>query len=347
MVTRDKIIGMFLGVGVGDGLGRPLEGMTHEEVSSTFGRITTYIVPDGWPAGRKIGGSDDSQLTLAVAEGLLASGGKTDMNSQVQAHINAFNESTQGWGRTTHQAVRKLTLGLPWRVAGVRGSSSNGAIMKLAPTALLLVECVPGSEEFIRDLISMTHQSSMAVSAGFAHATGLAYCLQVDPCKFDPAEFVQVVVNASEIGRNYFTETLTEDDLTERLVLCRDYTDWPPGRCVAEMQNGGNYVYDALPYSLMFFLRQPKSIQSLFEVVSAGGDTDTNGSVVGSLLGALNGTAVFPAHLVHELDAADRLVDTADRLTDSVSDDVSRLRRPVLAANAGQARGRSSGHPAQ
>jgi ADP-ribosylglycohydrolase len=66
----------------------------------------------------------------------------------------------------------------------------------------------------------------------------------------------------------------------------------------------------------MFFLRQPKSVEALYDVVSAGGDTDTNGSVAGSLLGALDGTAVFPAHLVEELEAVDRLVKTANRLCD-------------------------------
>jgi ADP-ribosylglycohydrolase len=64
----------------------------------------------------------------------------------------------------------------------------------------------------------------------------------------------------------------------------------------------------------MFFLRQPKSVEALYDVVSAGGDTDTNGSVAGSLLGALNSTAVFPTHLIEELEGADRLVRTANRL---------------------------------
>jgi ADP-ribosylglycohydrolase len=74
------------------------------------------------------------------------------------------------------------------------------------------------------------------------------------------------------------------------------------------------YVYCSLPFSYMFFLRNFTSIESLYEVVSQGGDADTNASMVGALLGALNGISIFPDHLVDELEAKDQLVDAANRL---------------------------------
>jgi len=321
MTTRDKVWGMLLGVGVGDALGRPVEGWTCEDVRCTFGRIEKYIVPEGWPADRKAGTTtDDCQLSIAVADGLLASGGKLEMDAQVQAHINAYNESVQGWGPTTFGVARRLVQGVPWRQAGARGGriigTGTGAVMKLSATALLLVQRVPGAVRFIANLVSMTHQTSVAVSAGLAHVSGLSYCLQVEPAKFDAAEFVRVVVEASKRGRRYFPDTLTEENITERFGLCHDFAEWPPERCVAEMQNGRNHVYHSLPFTYLFFLRQPKSVESLYDVVSAGGDTDTNGSMAGSLLGALNGKAVFPTHHMEELEGGDRLVRTANRLCD-------------------------------
>lgn len=291
----------------------------HEDVCSTFGRITRYIVADSLPDGRKVGlCTDDGQLSLAVAEGLLLSGGKPDMAAQIEAHIEAFHESTQGWGPTTYGAVRRLTQGVPWQLAGARGGRisgiGNGCPMKISAASILLVQDMPEAVEFIGNLCSMTHQTSVAVSAGFAHAFGLAYCLQANPYTFNAADFVKVVVNASGMGRNYFADTLNEDDITERLALCHDYADWPPERCMAEMQNGHSYVYCSLPFSYMFFLRNPTSIESLYDVVSNSFDSDTNGSMVGALLGAVNGTSIFPDHLVQNLDAADRLIDTANRL---------------------------------
>lgn len=321
MTTRDKVVAMLLGTGIGDGLGRVVEGWTHEDVRSSYGRITNYIVPEGWPVGRKAGiCTDDEQITRAVAEGLLSSGGKPDMDAQVQAHVRAFQESTQGWGPTTYGAVRRLTQGVPWRLAGARGGRisgvGNGCPMRISPASLLLVQGKSGAIDFITSLCSMTHQTSVAVSAGLAHAFGLAYCLQVEPVTFNAADFVKVVIDASKLGKNYFADTLTEDDITERLALCHHYTDWPPARCMAEMENGRSYVYCSLPFSYMLFLRNPRSIESLYDVVSSSVDSDTNGSMVGALLGAVNGSGIFPNHLVDGLEAAERLVETANRLCD-------------------------------
>lgn len=319
MMTRDKVRGMLLGVGIGDALGHFCEGWSHEDVRRAYGRITSYIVPDGWPTGRCFGGSDDTLLTLAVADGLLRAGGRLDMDAQVQAHVNAFHVSTQGWGPSTFGAVKQLSQGVPWRMAGQRGGRisgmGNGCPMRVSPTSLLLVQNVPGAANLIAEYCSMTHQTSLAVSAGLAHATGLAYCLQSDPATFNPGEFVQIVVNASRKGRAYFPETLNEDDITERLALCGNYAHYPPERCNAEF-SGHCYVFCSLPFTYMLFLRSPRSVESLYEVVSQGQDADTNGSMCAALLGALNGTAVFPDHLVEELEAAGRLVETANRLCD-------------------------------
>jgi len=320
MTIRDKVVGMFVGVSIGDSLGRYCEGWAFEEVRSTFGRIESYIVPNGWPAGRKKGTTtDDTQLTLAVAQGLLASGGRPDIGAQVEAHVRAFHESTHGWGPTTYGAVKRLSQGVPWNLAGARGGRitglGNGCPMRISPAALLLVQGISGATEFIGSLCSMTHQTSVAVSAGLAQAFGLAYCLKTDAATFNPGEFVEVVVNASRIGRAYFPDTLTDDDITERLALCDQYADYPPDRCNAEI-GGRSYVYCSLPFTYMFFLRNPTSVESLYDVASQGNDADTNASMAASLLGGLNGTAVFPTHLAEELEAVDRLVKTANRLCD-------------------------------
>ena len=313
MTTRDRVPGTLLGVGIGDALGSCCEGMDYQSVKTTYGKVEKYIVQNGLLEGRKPGiGTDDTSLTLVVAKGLLLSGGEPDMDAQVQAHVGAYEDS-YGWGKTTWEVVRRLRLGVPWQTAGAT-NAGNGCAMKIAPAALLLHRDVPGAAHFIADLCSMTHRTSMAVSAGLAQAFALAYCLRSGPNYFDAAEFVRVAVSASHRGRDCFPETLTGDDITDRLALCADYAVWPPERCVVEMENGRGYVYCSMPFSYMFFLRNPRSIETLYQVVSAGGDTDTNGSMVGALLGALNGIDIFPVHLVEELEARDELVDVANRL---------------------------------
>ena len=69
----------------------------------------------------------------------------------------------------------------------------------------------------------------------------------------------------------------------------------------------------------MFFVRNPLSIDALFDVVSAGGDTDTNGSMIGALLGALHGTAILPAHLVDGLQDREAIIEVADQFFEKLS----------------------------
>mgnify|MGYP001607376832 FL=1 len=80
---------------------------------------------------------------------------------------------------------------------------------------------------------------------------------------------------------------------------------------------GTCYVYNSLPFTYAFFFRNPTSIETLYDVVNSGGDTDTNGSMCGALLGALNGTAIFPQHLVDGLVGKEKILDVAERFCDA------------------------------
>jgi ADP-ribosylglycohydrolase len=108
------------------------------------------------------------------------------------------------------------------------------------------------------------------------------------------------VEGASKYGEKILPETLGEDRLTDRLHTI----DQPLTSDQIALNYGGGscYVYNSLPFSYAFFLRNPNSIETLYDVVSAGGDTDSNGSIVGSLLGALHGTSIFPKYLTDALD---------------------------------------------
>ena len=63
-------------------------------------------------------------------------------------------------------------------------------------------------------------------------------------------------------------------------------------------------------------MKNPQGIDSLYDCVSAGGDTDSNGSMLASLLGALHGTTIFPKHLVDGLLSREAVFDVANRFCD-------------------------------
>ena len=82
-------------------------------------------------------------------------------------------------------------------------------------------------------------------------------------------------------------------------------------QAIEAFDGGQCFAASSLPLSYYFFLKDPQSIESLYATVAAGGDTDTNAALVGSLLGTLHGKDFFPEHLVNRLLNCDMVVHSA------------------------------------
>ena len=96
------------------------------------------------------------------------------------------------------------------------------------------------------------------------------------------------------------------------LALLSRHAEYPPERIIKELR-GTPYAFESVPFTLMFFCRNPLTIDALYDVASSGGDTDTKGSMIGAPLGALNGTAIFPPHLVDGLQDREVVLAVADQ----------------------------------
>lgn len=322
MTLKEKIRGMFLGIGIGDAFGMPFESKPYEMVKKVKKR-------ENYRSGRwkrKGSWTDDTQLTIAVSKALLDS---TDFNMDAIAvqHIAAYKDTVGGWGSTTKEAVKRLSEGVGWSKSGdFQGKENrglgNGIPMKAAPLAayFALTGQYNNFAKNLVDFTAMTHQTSIAVSSCFAHVVALLDCLDKTPQTFETKILLKKIVRASEIGRSYFPETL-KDDLTDRLKgLVPLYENpkllYDDEHLVNEFGGGSCYVYNSLPLSYAFFIRSPFKIQSMIDVAYVGGDADTNASFVGGMLGALNGEQIFPDHLKDNLDKKEDILSLANLLHD-------------------------------
>lgn len=324
-MNKNQIRGMFLGTGIGDGLGMAVETFSPEKITEKYGveRVTEYLVPTGhkWFDGRKAGTTtDDAQLTLAVAEGLIENG--FDMETQARKHVEAYQASTAGWGGTTRAAVRNLLNGATWDKSGVEGRG-NGVAMKIAPAVAymaglteqypeLKIASLQAGMTFIRNLTIMTHATEMAVCSTAGLVAAFYKCLKGDICT--PG----YILAFAEKAKQWHNFGVDGDDVVERFKLLSKHEEYDTARLIAEFGGGSCYAYNSVPFSLMFFLNGPETIETLYDVVSAGGDADTNGAIVGALLGALNGEEIFPQHLIDGLDQADKILEVADRFCDKL-----------------------------
>lgn len=317
---KDRVNGMFLGVAIGDALGMPVETFSAEKIKETYGRVTEYHRPDNhkWFDGEEAGTTtDDTQLTIAVAEGLIEGG--LDIVIHARKHVEAFHAGTHGWGRATKESIRNMANGVSWDVASLRKGVGNGVAMKIAPLGAYF--CRMKSEEeyknvfdFAFNISLMTHGTNIAAASGLVQTMGVWSQF----CNDTPEETLNtLIVSASKIDDRILYDP-TADDLSTRFkelkLLLKERPSGPSDEEIIESFDEGTcYCYNSLPFAYAFFLRNPDGIEALYDVVSAGGDTDTNGAIVGALLGARHGASIFPAHLIDGMQKKDQILGLAER----------------------------------
>ncbi|WP_119731054.1 ADP-ribosylglycohydrolase family protein [Thermomonospora amylolytica] len=159
--------GCLFGLAYGDALGAPTEFMSMEQIRRHYGDMGPDDLP-GTPARV----TDDTQMTIAVAEGLLSALEHPPFIPDLvlprwrRHFIDWFHdpENTRAPGNTCLRACRSLDDGVPWVKATVHGSKGCGANMRVAPVGL-----VPGLTDEQR---AGAAQLQAALTHG--HPTGLA-----------------------------------------------------------------------------------------------------------------------------------------------------------------------------
>lgn len=326
--TKDQIAGMFLGVAIGDALFMPAENLSIEEKNQRYrGRITSYLRPDGhkWFDGRQAGTwTDDTQLTLLIAESLIENQG-INMDDLAKRHVACrTKEGDLGFGPTTRSALNKLERGVHWSMSGKSDNPKhgfgNGLPMKVSPIGALRAslyweeQWVEYRSKFIDDIVNlslMTHYRRMAIDSALSHVFAINLCLNNN---FTVENFIQEILKWSDFLTFSEIKPYT-DRLTQRFNQLKElnYGTLTDEQIIEMFNEGTSYVYNSLPFSYAFFLRNPRSIETLYDVGNSGGDTDTNASIVGGLLGALNGASIFPSHLIEGLWQKERILAIAEK----------------------------------
>jgi ADP-ribosylglycohydrolase len=144
----DRFCGSLVGGAIGDAMGRPNEGARPRDARGCC--IREYQPWRGYRSGPKGTITDDTQMTMWLAEAILAAEAK-DQQEQHQGSeqladrlidpddiILRFTcEHIRGIGQATREFVHNYKdLGKPWYEAGVR-SAGNGTAMRAAPVGLV------------------------------------------------------------------------------------------------------------------------------------------------------------------------------------------------------------------
>ena len=283
----DRIKGTLYGVAVGDCLGAPVEFMHYTDIQRQYGPVTE-IMGGGW-LGADVGkGTDDTAMTLAVAEGLMQTDRyKDDPVEKIGAEfIKWFYDAPIGAGAACSRSIAyasqngkvKAPRRETWFKAAEKAhydlgglSGGNGSLMRTAPVALF-------TKGHRRDMLAwdvslMTHFDNDAAEAC------MLYCGLI-------AKLIR--------GYDFLTARSVVISNTEYRTASSPKTRFRP--------NPSGYVKDSFNTALWGMARNYSFEDTLINVVNLGGDADTTGAIAGGLAGARYGYSEIPERWIAALD---------------------------------------------
>jgi ADP-ribosyl-[dinitrogen reductase] hydrolase len=291
--TDGQVLGCLLGGALGDAWGGPWEG----RVGPSHFKV---------PSESKV--SDDTQLTLATCESIIERG-CVDPESLGSHFLEWFVQGRiSGMGSSTLKAMRDLSAGVHWALAGSRGeyAAGSGAAMRIAPLAFLLDPSKAGDRTIIRDACRITHHNDEAYMGALAVVLAIRSVLAGI---WSPEHsFLSAVVDS-------LPDSAVRDRIVEIIQL-----QLSPSRVSSHFSASG-HVVAAVPLALhyaQYIAEEPLSVV-LARPISAGGDTDTIASLTGQLAGTVVRATGVPLELFSGVEGSEEIFQIARRFEQFVS----------------------------
>ena len=264
----------YLGLALGDALGATVEFLTPREISYQYG-VHREICGGGWLGIKPGQVTDDTTMSLALGNGILADGGKV----QALSCARAFDAWMHGKPVDIGNTVRRNLLafrrsGNPVAVASEH-DAGNGAAMRVLPVALATLAL---DESEVR----------LAVRAQ-AHVT------HHNPVSDAACEFIALAVQDFLRG-----EPLRSVYRRRIQPLITEYPEFAFRR--RRRENPSGWIVETMQTVLQSLLETGDFESCLVEVTNRGGDADTTGAIAGMLAGALYGLESIPARWRKALD---------------------------------------------
>ncbi len=302
--------GAIVGTAVGDALGAPFEGRR---------RVDPDAVRRWASDGATLRWTDDTAMTIGLAESLIASGGFDGPDLAARFMERFFAEPDRGYGAGPPRIFRALRDGAAWdepaaAVFGGQGSFGNGAAMRAAPAGLYALGDPEAAADLGRRSALVTHAHEVGKQGAAVQAAAVAV-LSAEPSDgaADPdlprrlLATLRPLGPAPELQQAFAVLEEVHDETVVPAAARRD-------EVVARIGHGISAA-EAVPAALHAALAQTGSFaDAVTYAISLGGDTDTIGAMAGALAGALLGYDAIPEAWLERLEAHDDLVRLSDRL---------------------------------
>jgi len=321
--VRERYRGCLLASAAGDALGAPLEFVTDEAGLRRLGGESG--VADLLPAYGRVGAiTDDTQMTMATACGLLAAGGRDAPDDEI---VTSVYEAYLDWHRSQEDPAQRRAPGrtclsalgsgrMGTRQAPLNDSKGSGGVMRVAPVGLAFA----GDPDRAYHLGVATAAITHGHPGGYLPAGVLAALIS----RLVAGEDLRAALE-SEFQRRELALDRPGRELLDLLRRAVDLAEgpappWDAYRALDTLGRGraeGWVGDEALAMALFAALRHAGSLErAVITAAYHAGDSDTTGAVAGAVMGAHLGERAIPARWLEALEGREELAVLAEAFLD-------------------------------
>lgn len=268
----DRALGAYLGLAIGDALGATVEFMTETEIKAEFG-VHRSIVGGGWLRLKAGQVTDDTQMSIALGNALVATGG-WDLRAVAEAFAAWLRSIPVDVGSTCRRGIRRYMLEGTLAVTPSEDQAGNGGAMRNLPVVL-----------------STFGDDAALVERSLAQAHLTHWHPLADAGTVALGRLTHILLRGGSLGEC-------------REVLDRLVAEHPKFRFEPWPGKTSGFIVDTLQTVFYPLFRTDSFEDYLVSVVNRGGDADTTGALAGQLGGALYGAQAIPQKWLKRLDPA-------------------------------------------
>ena len=341
---QNKIRGSITGGAIGDALGYPIEFVySFNDICARYGKegITEVDMSYPWLESeeKKALFSDDTQMTLYTAEGLLEAerNGKPIAPTVCNAYLAWY----------AHQAGRKVKISYQSKLSEIEELNQNrapgntclsalaaihagkepqnaskgcGGIMRVAPVGLYGAAHDWSPADTARlagELAELTHLHPLSTYSSATLAVIVQLCASSEDA-VDKEMFKGIVDKSLKIVSDvYGADAAAMDEFRKIVGNAMSLEDDPQSdwQIIEDRIGEGWVAEETLAIALFSTLRHVDDFSGcLISAVNHGGDSDSTGAVAGNIIGAILGDDAIPGKFKKEIQLRDLLLLASDDL---------------------------------
>lgn len=303
----DKFRGALIGMAIGNIIGNPFKGRLKNEISLHYDYFFEFIKKHR-DQFHSIG--SDTQLAIHTTKALIeAKGYSSDL--MIKHLIDWLDDPPINPGYNSLTTIKKLKYGVSLQKAS-SNSGGNGALTRVAPIGLFFSKDLVKLREVALASTSITHSNPFAKASAVLIARAISFLLDINSEK---GFFINDFFDSLEMMISH-TQKKEWDTLITILAKLKNNLNLSMEAGIIKFSQVGvkspYFIEDYLgkafihPYSvstlicaLFIFLKNLNSFEKcIFELCTAGGNTDTVGALGGALAGVYFGEKQIPKELI-------------------------------------------------